>query len=65
MHKAYIKTDEEGSEAAAATSVEFRFTSAGPTEPIKINRSFLFAIVEEDTGAILFVGKMVDPTLNN
>lgn len=63
MHKTYIKTDEEGSEAAAATSVEFRFTSAGPVGPIKIDRSFLFAIVEEDTGAILFAGKMFDPTL--
>lgn len=62
MHKAYIKTDEEGSEAAAVTSVTFEVTSVGPSEVIKINRSFLFAIVEEDTESILFMGKVFDPS---
>jgi len=62
MHKAYIKTDEEGSEAAAVTSVTFGVTSVGPSEVIKINRSFLFAIVEEDTESILFMGKVFDPS---
>lgn len=62
-HKTYIKTDEEGSEAAAATKVTFERFSAGPGSIIQINRSFLFAIVEEDTNAILFVGKVYDPTL--
>jgi len=61
-HKTYIKTDEEGSEAAAATSVEMNFTSIGPSETIKINRSFLFAIVEDDTNSILFIGKVYDPS---
>ena len=62
MHKTYIKTDEEGSEAAAVTSVTFGTTSIGPSEVIKINRSFLFAIVEEDTESILFMGKVFDPS---
>lgn len=64
MHKTYIKTDEEGSEAAAVTSVTFGITSVGPSEVIKINRSFLFAIVEEDTESILFIGRVADPSQN-
>ena len=63
-HKSYIKTNEEGTEAAAATSVTFDVTSIGPEGIIKINRSFLFAIVEEDTNSILFIGKVYDPTIN-
>ncbi|MFA9391608.1 MAG: serpin family protein, partial [Prolixibacteraceae bacterium] len=63
LHKTYIKTDEEGSEAAAATKVTFGDTSVGPGEVIRINRSFLFAIVEEDTNSILFVGKVYDPSI--
>jgi serpin B len=63
IHKTYIKTDEEGSEAAAATSVTFGVTSVGPTGIIKVDRSFLFAIVEEDTNSILFIGRLYDPSL--
>ena len=63
-HKSYIKTNEEGTEAAAATSVTFDLTSVGPEGIIKINRSFLFAIVEEDTNSILFIGRVYDPTLS-
>lgn len=63
-HKTYIKTDEEGTEAAAATSITFGYTSVGPEGIIKIDRSFLFAIVEEDTHSILFIGKVFDPTKN-
>lgn len=62
-HKTYIKTDEEGSEAAAVTSVEVGFTSVGPDNTIKINRSFLFAIVEDDTNSILFIGKVYNPSV--
>jgi len=64
MHKTYIKTDEEGTEAAAVTSISFDMTSIGPEGIIKIDHSFLFAIVEEDTQSILFMGKVFDPTLN-
>jgi serine protease inhibitor len=64
MHKTYIKTDEEGSEAAAATSVSIGLTSIGPGNIIKIDRSFLFAIVEENTESILFIGRVFDPSNN-
>jgi serine protease inhibitor len=63
MHKTYIKTDEEGSEAAAVTSVEFEVTSVGPNEHIAIDRSFLFAITEVGSGSILFLGKVHDAAL--
>jgi serine protease inhibitor len=62
MHKTYIKTDEEGTEAAAVTSITFGDTSVGPEGIIKIDRSFLFAIVEEDTHSILFIGRVFDPS---
>jgi serine protease inhibitor len=64
MHKTYFKTDEEGTEAAAVTSISFTNTSVGPEGIIKIDRSFLFAIVEEDTHSILFIGRVFDPTKN-
>ncbi len=63
-HKTYIKTDEEGTEAAAVTSVEVGYTSIGPDNIIMINRSFLFAIVEDDTNSILFIGRVYDPSKN-
>jgi serpin B len=64
MHKTYIKTDEEGTEAAAVTSVSFDMTSVGPEGIIKVDHSFLFAIVEEDTQSILFMGRVVDPSIS-
>jgi serine protease inhibitor len=63
MHKTYIKTDEEGTEAAAATSITFGETSVGPEGIIRIDRSFLFAIAEEDTHSILFMGRVFDPSV--
>jgi serpin B len=64
LHKSYIDVNETGTEAAAVTSVTFTTTSIGP-EPQKIyflvNKPFVFAITEEDTGAILFVGEVNNP----
>ena len=58
-HKAFVNVDEHGTEAAAVTSVEIGLTSA-PVE-IVVDRPFLFAIRERLTGALLFMGKVVDP----
>jgi len=61
-HKTYIKVDEEGTEAAAATSVGMEITSVGPDIPeFRIDRPFFFAIAEEKSGAILFSGKIENP----
>ncbi len=58
-HKAFIEVNEEGTEAAAATAVVIR-TSSMPPQFIA-NRPFLFLIRETSTGAILFIGRVVDP----
>jgi len=66
VHKAYVDVNEEGTEATAATGVAMQATSAiaNPPEPIIFNADhpFIFAIVHNQTGAILFMGKVNDPT---
>jgi serpin B len=64
IHEAYIDVDEEGTEAAAATAVVMKLTAAMPTEQVllTIDRPFLFAIRDRATGAILFLGRVTDPT---
>lgn len=59
MHKTFIEVDEEGTEAAAVTSVEIREISAGAQ--MQVNRPFIYAIRERYSGSILFIGKMMDP----
>jgi len=58
-HKTFIEVNEEGTEAAAVTSVEIGYTSVGPY--MTVNRPFIFAIRERFSGTILFIGKIVDP----
>lgn len=58
-HKAKIKVDEEGTEAAAVTYVGMKLTSVAPSSDIfyfKADRPFLYFISERSTGAILFAG---------
>ena len=64
-HKTYIQVDEEGTEAAAVTSVGIATASAGPETEFYAIRPFLFFITEGDTGAILFAGKVENPLLTN
>ncbi len=61
IHKAFVQVDEEGTEAAAVTVVEVSFTSIGPEQNMTVNRPFMFVIHEKNTGAILFMGKVVNP----
>ncbi len=60
VHRGTITVDEEGTEAAAATIIGMA-TSAYPTAEMALNRPFIFAIVERDTGTILFVGRVTNP----
>ncbi|PSK85407.1 serpin family protein [Prolixibacter denitrificans] len=66
-HKTFIEVNEEGTEAAASTSVTVSYTSVGPNAPIifHADHPFLFFITEEDTGAILFMGQLSDPRSEN
>ncbi len=59
MHKTFVDVNEEGTEAAAATSVEMRLDSAPPS--FRVDRPFLMAIRERSSDAILFIGKIVNP----
>jgi serpin B len=58
-HKTFVQVDEKGTEAAAVTSVIF-FDSLPPS--MIVNRPFVFVIYEATSGAILFMGKVVNPT---
>ncbi|MDH3495730.1 MAG: serpin family protein [Gemmatimonadota bacterium] len=58
-HKTFVDVNEEGTEAAAVTSVEIGVTSAPPM--FLVDRPFLFAIREALSGTILFVGAIGDP----
>src|SRR5436309_1106596 len=59
-HKAFVDVNEEGTEAAAATSVGIGFTSIGPTL-VMVDRPFVFAIRERLSGTILFLGRVMNP----
>jgi serine protease inhibitor len=59
-HKTFVEVNEEGTEAAAATSVGIIRTSV-PT-PIRVDRPFVFLIRERTSGAVLFIGKILDPS---
>ena len=62
LHQAFIETNEEGTEAAAATIVGI-VTTAEPIGPfvLKIDHSFLYIIRETTTNSILFMGRVADP----
>jgi len=60
-HKTYVKVNEEGTEAAAVTSVEVGIGMVSPSLEMRVNRPFLYAIRERFSGTILFIGKVVDP----
>jgi serpin B len=63
-HKAVIEVNEEGTEAAAVTSVQVGITSVQqPRPPFKmvVDRPFLFAIRDGRTGMVLFIGAVYEP----
>jgi serpin B len=62
LHKAFVSVDEAGTEAAAATAVVMKLTAA-PEQPVEVtvDRPFVFLIRDIETGAVLFLGRVVDP----
>jgi serpin B len=62
IHKAFIAVAEKGTEAAAATAVTIRPTSAAQGLAVRVDRPFLFFVRDTETGAILFLGRVSDPS---
>jgi serine protease inhibitor len=63
-HKTFVEVNEEGTKAAAVTRVTGALTSVSvPPKPfvMKVDRPFFFAIRDNATGALLFMGSIVDP----
>ncbi len=64
-HKTWVKVDEEGTEAAAVTSVgvatAMRMHTGPPPFQMVVDHPFFFAITEQRSGAILFAGIVTDP----
>ncbi|MDZ7402462.1 MAG: serpin family protein, partial [candidate division KSB1 bacterium] len=60
-HKTFVEVNEEGTEAAAVTSVVIGRTSTSGFV-MRVDRPFIFAIRENHSGTILFVGKIVNPS---
>ena len=63
IHKAFVSVDESGTEAAAATAVVMEMTAMPqPPMEVSIDRPFIFLIRDIETGTVLFVGRVLDPT---
>jgi serine protease inhibitor len=58
-HKTFLEINEEGAEAAAATSVSIGTVSLPPS--FRVDRPFFFVIREALSGSILFMGRIMDP----
>lgn len=68
LHKAFIETSEKGTEAAAATAVLFPTASAAErpkmvpfTPTFRADKPFIFLIRDQQSGAILFLGRFTNP----
>ncbi|HEX7320958.1 MAG TPA: serpin family protein [bacterium] len=62
IHQAFVEVNEEGTEAAAATEVTMDYISDEIFEEFNANHPFIFAIQERNTGNILFLGRVSDPS---
>ena len=68
FHKAFVKVDEHGTEAAASTAVVTGLTAALRSEPpppplvFRADHPFLFLIIDKPSGLILFIGRVNDPS---
>jgi serpin B len=64
FHKAFVKVDERGTEAAAATAVVMAKGGGGAPKlfDLNANHPFVFAIVDRSSSLLLFLGRVSDPT---
>jgi serpin B len=70
IHQANIDVDEKGTEAAAATAIIMQATGGGcdgqsprKTITLQLDHPFLFVLRDVETGAVLFMGRVVDPSV--
>jgi serpin B len=64
IHQAFVEVNEEGTEAAAATAVVIAIKAIQDEVPVPLFRAdhpFLFLIQDNDTGNILFMGRVMNP----
>lgn len=61
-HKTFVEVNEQGTEAAAVTSVEIEVTSVPDKFEMRLDRPFMFVIRDHHVGTQLFLGKIVKPT---
>ena len=61
LHKTYVDVNEEGTEAAAVTAVVVGTTCACGPQPVRVDRPFVFALRENLSGTILFMGVIRQP----
>jgi len=63
LQSVFIQVDEKGTEAAAVTALVMRVTSMPPPAPeILFDRPFLFMVVDDSSGTVLFLGAVKDPS---
>jgi len=62
LHKALLDVNEEGTEAAAANILEMKIVGGPLPLQFRADHPFVFLIRENQTGSILFIGRMTDPT---
>jgi serpin B len=61
LHQSYVEVNEEGTEAAAATAIIMELTAIPDIIEFKADHPFIFLIQHEETGAILFMGRVMNP----
>lgn len=67
FHQAFVKIDEKGTEAAAATAIvgrEFASAPSGEPKKVVVDKPYLFFVRDVPTGAILFTGRVVAPSFS-
>jgi serpin B len=62
IHQAFVEVNEEGTEAAAATGVMMETVAEWPQTEFRADHPFVFMIRDKRTRAILFMGRMYDPS---
>lgn len=62
VHSTFVRVDENGTEAVAATAAGVGATALPLTRTVTIDRPFVFAIIDRPTRTVLFLGRITDPT---